>query len=269
MKISAYQVTTELDFRGVIVKLNLCADESGVGEVAGVVVVELLNTPRFGVVSKCNAGAELPICITSDGDLALLTNVTVVPPLLNGFVVATTRTAFGLPINGDDSSRSSPVTRTSTDLISFGSGFALPNQLHRHGGGIFGSADLILSIGLSFNGCFSSCAQNRPFDCSVEFCWFLELFVMCISSASSVPLAWPNDDSKSSESKLSCSMRGMLLQRFRTFVSDLFDALRVNVDVRTITWDLRRRLSLRRAGDIGLNSEKIIKKNTWKLHFHG
>lgn len=81
-----------------------------------------------------------------------------------------------------------------------------------------------------------------------------------ISSASSVSLAWPNDDSISSESKLSCSMRGILLQRFRTFVSSLFDALRINVDGLVIKCDARRRLALRRAGDIGLKHRKEDKK---------
>lgn len=153
-------MTTVLDFRcGVIVKLSLRAVAAGVGDVAGVEVVELLNTPRFGAVNKCNAGAELPICMAPDGDVALFTNVTVVPPLLNGFV-ATILTVFRFMINGDNSSRSVPgALRTSSGLISFGSG-PLPNQRQWHGGGIFIALDLALSIGLSHGGCFSSCPHD-------------------------------------------------------------------------------------------------------------
>lgn len=125
---TTYHVTTELDFLcGVVEKLSLRAGVIGVGDVAGVEVVELLGTPWFGAVNKCNVGAELPICMTSDGDVAFFTNVTVAPPLLNGFV-ATIRTAFRFVINGDSSSRLVPgPIRTSAGLISFGLG-ALPNQ---------------------------------------------------------------------------------------------------------------------------------------------
>lgn len=47
-------------------------------------------------------------------------------------------------------------------------------------------------------------------------------------------------------------MRDMLLQRLRTFASELTDAPRDNVDDRLIKWDARRRLACRRAGEIGL-----------------
>lgn len=73
-----------------------------------------------------------------------------------------------------------------------------------------------------------------------------------MSSASSVSLACPNDKSTSSESKLSCSIRDILLHRLRTFTSDLVDALRDNVDDLATKWDARLLLALRRAGDIGL-----------------
>lgn len=56
-------------------------------------------------------------------------------------------------------------------------------------------------------------------------------------------------------------MRDMLLQRFRTVASDLADALRDSVDERLMKWDARRRLALRRAGEIGLQTEKNGKSN--------
>lgn len=77
-----------------------------------------------------------------------------------------------------------------------------------------------------------------------------------MSSASSVSLACPNDTSISSESKLSCSICDILLQRLRTFISDLFDALRDSVDDLVTKWDARLLLALRRAGDIGLREKE-------------
>lgn len=78
-------MTTELDFVcGFVEKLSLRIG-AGVGDVAGVGVVELHFTSQFGA-SRCNVGAELPICITSDVGDAFFTNVTV--PLVDGFDVA-------------------------------------------------------------------------------------------------------------------------------------------------------------------------------------
>lgn len=84
---------------GGVEKLSFRVD-AGVGDVAGVGVVEVLSMPRFGAASKCRLGAELPICMPSDADDGLFTNVTepaMLPALLvlvDGLTPAPTRAAL-------------------------------------------------------------------------------------------------------------------------------------------------------------------------------
>lgn len=119
----SYHVTTELDFVwGVVEKLSFRIG-IGVGDVAGVVVAELLWMPLFGAESKCNEGAELPICITFEVDDEFFKKVTVP---VDGLHVAI-RIVLWFIINGDSSS---------LDIILTSAGFSvldldeLPN--HRH-----------------------------------------------------------------------------------------------------------------------------------------
>lgn len=226
---------------------------TGVGDVAGVGVVELLNGWWVGAVNKCNDGAELPICNAGpDGTVAKFRRDNLFDAIAIGLVFV---------ISGDNSTGfNSDTIRTSAFRCALN--LTEPKYGHVHGGGKFISFNLVPFDTLA---CFS-CTHN--FNFSVElwrFFWFFMHSISSVSPSSSVSLnirslwcRW-NDDSilisttdASSIPMSSCSMRDKLLHRLRKFNSEPCDSLLLSPLDDHVEWEARRLLLLRRVGDMGL-----------------
>lgn len=250
---------------GVVEKLSFRIG-IGVGDVAGVGVVELLNGWWWlGAVSKCNDGAELPICNAAP-DVGTVTKLRR-DTLFDAIAIGLLFVKSGDSSSGFDSDtiRTCPL-RCAFDLTE-------PKYGHVHGGGKVISFDFDWVESL---GCCFSCTHNWLFDFAVEFCRFFRLFTLSESSVSpSSSLSfnirslwrwwwwwwwrWTGNSVSlstvdcSSNSIASCSIRDKLLHRLRKFNSEPCDSLRLKPLVDHVECDARR-LLLRRAGDTALEN---------------
>lgn len=250
-------VTTEFDLTcGVVEKLNFRIGFCG--DVAGVTDEELVAIEWFdGAVNRLSDGAELRIVIAhaaaaaaADGDV---TNVVV--PVDD--VHAVTGIWLLVGINGESSCR----LRLDTIFTSAGRNWCdfEPKYGHVHGGGKIISFKLVpllactwWCIDLCCCGC-RSWMHGWALILSLMFRRFFEFFICSVStgSPSSSHSLSHSTSPNLFESASTCSIRGKLLNRFRSPGTEYCESFRSSV-VDHVECDARRLLSFRRCGDIGL-----------------
>lgn len=275
-------VTTVFDFVGGFNEKLSFRIGTGVGDVAGVGVVELLNWWWFccwpGAVNRCSDGAELPIC---NAVWALGWDA---PKFRRDTLFAAIAIGLLLISNGDNSSGfNSDTIRTRSLHLRCSFSLAEPKYGQVHGGGNLISVDFdgadsfvvgfVAASAASCCCCCFSCTHNWLFDFSVEFSrsfWHFTLSESSASVSSSSLLSFCSSSTSlsigncSSNPISSCSIRGKLLHRLRKFNSEPCDSLRLSPLVDHVECDARRVPLLRRAGVIGLcENENKKRKHNW------